>query len=94
METGSVTTRPELMSPSDNEGRLTAPKPKAATFSDAVMSTIRGGQEAQRLIFSIREGCAPADVLLDGLQAVQAVNDADRLRGFCRELQKSLERRA
>ena len=65
----------------------------SAAFSDAVMSTIHGGQDAQRLIHAVRQGCAPADALLDGLEAVQALNDADRLRGFCREIQKQIERR-
>ena len=63
-------------------------------FSDAVIATIHGGQDAQRLLHAVREGMAPADALLEGLQAVQALNDVDHLRGFCRELQKAVERRA
>lgn len=65
----------------------------SAAFSDAVMATIHGGQDAQRLLHAVRQGCAPADAILDGLLAVQALNDDERLRGFCRELQKALERR-
>ncbi len=61
-------------------------------LGNAVMSTIRGGQDAQRLVFALKDGMAPADALLDGLKAVQATGDAERLRGFMRELQKRLER--
>ena len=46
--------------------------------ADAVMSSIDGQRDAQRLIYAVREGCAPAD--------------AGRLRGFARELQKAIER--
>ena len=56
------------------------------------MSNIRGMQEAQHLIQGIRDGCAPTDVLLAVMRQVQATNDEVRLRGFCRELQKTLER--
>lgn len=66
----------------------------SAELADAAMATIRGGLDAQRLVAVIREGCAPVDALHEGLQLVQATGDEDRLRGFCRELQKALERRA
>ncbi len=66
----------------------------AAHDADPVMSTIRGSQDAQRLIFAIREGCAPADALLEGLQGILALGDGERLRGFAREIQKRLERAA
>jgi len=66
----------------------------SAALADAAMATIHGGQDAQRLVFAIRQGCAPADALLDGLKQVQSAGDDDRLRGFCRELQKALERHA
>lgn len=60
----------------------------------AAMSVIQGSRDAQRLVATIREGCAPADALHEGLEQVRGLADGDRLRGFCRELQKSLERRA
>lgn len=66
----------------------------SAALANAAMATIHGGQDAQRLVFAIRQGCAPADALLEGLQQVQAVDDAERTRSFCRELQKALERHA
>jgi hypothetical protein len=61
---------------------------------DIVMSSIRGGQDAQRLVATVRDGLAPADALLEGLQQVQAAEDQFRLRGFMRGLQKALERSA
>ena len=65
-----------------------------SSLGDAVMSTIRGVQDAQRLVFALKDGMAPADALFDGLQAVQSTGDSERLRGFVRELQKRLERAA
>lgn len=64
----------------------------STTHAAAAVSTIKGVQDAQRLILSIRDGCAPADAVLAGLRLVEATNDAARLRGFCRGLQKTLER--
>ncbi len=64
-----------------------------ASLSTAALSTIRGGRDAQRLVATIREGCAPADALLEGLRAIAATEDDDRLRGACRGLQKALEGR-
>ena len=58
------------------------------------MSAIYGGQDAQRLVFTVRDGQAPADALDDALHAVLALNDPERLRAFCRGLQKTLEGRA
>ncbi|OYV00534.1 MAG: hypothetical protein CFE45_08740 [Burkholderiales bacterium PBB5] len=63
-----------------------------ATVADLVMSAIRGQQDAQRLIHTICDGCAPADALLEGLRQVRDTGDAERLRGFCREVQKLVER--
>lgn len=67
----------------------------SAPYADgaaAAMSVIQGSRDAQRLVATIREGCAPADALHEGLDQVRGLADGDRLRGFCRELQKSLER--
>lgn len=63
-----------------------------AAVADAVMSNITGQRDAQRAIFAIREGCAPADALLDAFEILRGTGDADRLRGFARELQKAIER--
>lgn len=62
------------------------------TLADAAMSAIKGGQDAQRIVFALRDGMAPADTLLESLKAVEAAGDPERLRGFMRELQKRLER--
>lgn len=61
-------------------------------LADAAMSAIHGCTDAQRLLASIREGCAPSDALLDGFVQVLQLGDQDRTRGFMRELQKRLER--
>ena len=66
----------------------------ASSLSAGALSTIQGGQDAQSLVTTIREGCAPADALLEGLRAIAAAGNEDRLRGACREIQKALERRA
>jgi hypothetical protein len=67
---------------------------RGASLADAAMSSIRGTTDAQRLMATIREGCAPADALLDGMVQVLQAGDPERTRGFFRELQKRLERGA
>jgi len=61
-------------------------------IADLVMSNINGQRDAQRVIYSIRQGCAPADALHDAFELVRSVGDAVRLQGFARELQKHIER--
>jgi hypothetical protein len=68
---------------------MSGPRP---ALSDAVMANINGQRDAQRLIHAVRQGCAPADALLEGITQVQTLGDADRVRGFVRELQKVIER--
>lgn len=58
--------------------------------ADAAMANIDGQRDAQRLIHAVRQGCAPADAVLEGIHQVQAFGEA-RLRGFARELQKTIE---
>jgi hypothetical protein len=58
------------------------------------VSTIEGQRDAARLLYVVRTGCSPADALLEALQRVTATDDAARLRGFTRGLQKALEGRA
>jgi hypothetical protein len=64
------------------------------SLADAALSAVRGTTDAQRLMFAIRDGQAPADALLDGMVAVLKLGDPERTRGFMRALQKALERRA
>jgi hypothetical protein len=66
----------------------------AAGLADRTMSCIRGGTDAQRLLQVLYAGLAPADALHEALQAELATGDAERLRGFCRQLQKVVERSA
>jgi len=65
---------------------------RSDALADVVMSSIHGGQDAQRLLATVRDGCAPADALLEALKQVQATDDPVRLQGFARGLQKALER--
>jgi len=62
-----------------------------AAVADAVMSNIAGQRDAQRLIHIVRHDCAPADALLEAFELVRGTGDADRLRGFAREVQKFIE---
>ena len=63
-----------------------------AGAADTAVATIKGVQDAQRLLVALRDGLAPADALLEALQAVLSLDDPVRLRGFARQLQKTLER--
>ena len=63
-----------------------------ASLADRTMSCIRGGTDAQRLLQILRDGMAPADALHEALAQVGATGDVDRVRGFARELQKTIER--
>lgn len=69
-----------------------APRGPHAVFADQVMSRVHGQRDAQRVLHTIRQGCAPEDALLDAIHAVQATGDAERVRGFVRECQKLAER--
>lgn len=71
---------------------MTAGATRHTTMADTAMAAIRGTTDAQRLVHALREGCAPADAMHEALQLVLATKDSERLRGFCRELQKRLER--
>ena len=62
-----------------------------AALADAALATIQGAKDGQRLVAVVREGCAPADALRDGILQVQATGDADRLAGCLRAVQKALE---
>jgi len=64
----------------------------ATPNADTAVSVIEGGRDAHRLIIAISDGLAPADALLAGLRLVESTGDAARLAGFCRGLQKALER--
>lgn len=67
--------------------------PSAAHAGSAAMSDIAGSGDAQRLLLAVRDGCAPADLLLEAFSQVQATSDAERLRAFARQVQKALEGR-
>ncbi|CAM5796606.1 hypothetical protein [Rhizobacter fulvus] len=67
-----------------------APKNFSA-IGNAVMANIAGQRDANQLLFSIREGCAPADLLLDALDHGQKAGEAEYMRAFARTVQKALE---
>jgi len=55
---------------------------------------LAGATDAQRLLLAVRDGCAPADLLLEAFRQVQATNDAERLRAFARHVQSALKGQA
>ncbi|MBX3601072.1 MAG: hypothetical protein KF863_10635 [Rubrivivax sp.] len=74
---------------------MTAPSnPPAAAVADAVRSALDGCLAAQRLVHELRGGAALPDALHDTLQAQMLLGDPVRVRAWCRELQKQLERAA
>ena len=75
-----------------DQRKLQAEEAPPPSLADRTMACIRGGTDAQRLLQILRDGMAPADALHDALAQVGATGDADRLRGFARELQKAIER--
>jgi hypothetical protein len=62
------------------------------SLADAALSAVRGTTDAQRLIFTVRDGQAPADALFDAAVAVANLRDPERTVAFYRTLQKVLER--
>ncbi len=65
---------------------------KAPSQFDAIAQTIVGVQEGNRFIRGLRESYCDPDALATRLQEI--AGDAARTRGFCRALQKFLERGA
>ena len=64
----------------------------SGTAVDTVMPCVRGAADAERLLFTIGQGCAPADLLLEGIEQAQALGDRAYVQAFVREVQKRLER--
>ena len=64
---------------------------KAVGF-DAIARAIEGGDAGRRLIRELRESFCEPDTLFEKLREI--FNDPARLRGFCRALQKFIERTA
>lgn len=63
-------------------------------FADEVMANLTGQRDASHLLHVIRQGCSPADALLEAFKSVAAADNHERLRGFARGVQKALEGRA
>ena len=59
--------------------------------ADAVMSAVRGAEDAQALISEVQRGCAAPDALHEAVRAVVGASDPVRLRAFARRVQKALE---
>ena len=58
---------------------------------DALSATLAGHQAAQDALDQIARGCVAPDLLHARLQAILAAGEPERLRAFCRTLQKRLE---
>lgn len=61
-------------------------------FSDLVVQAIDGQTSANKLVHQIRSGIVEPDLLHDRLQAEFVLGKPERVRSFCRVLQKALER--
>lgn len=61
---------------------------------NSVMATIHGARAARTVMKDIEGGHADSDAVFSTLKYLLAINDIERLRAFCRELQKCLERDA
>ena len=59
---------------------------------DSIADTIRGQEEGQRFVLALRDGIASPDALLMRLR--ELVTSPAATRGFCRTLQKFIERGA
>ena len=62
----------------------------AKALFDAIAQTIVGGQDGNSFIRGLRESYCEPDALATRLQEI--ADDAARTRGFCRALQKFIER--
>ncbi len=69
----------------------TAHRGKAAPF-DSIADTIAGQQQGVRFVRDLRDGVSAPDALLMRLREI--AGDAAKMRGFCRTLQKFIERGA
>lgn len=65
-----------------------------AAVADAVRAALDGCLAAQRLVHELKGGTALPDQLHDELRALLLLGDPARVRAFCRELQKTVERSA
>ena len=72
---------------------LFGPAPSAsstpATPGDAILGILRGGQQADTLLETIKRGIAHPNALRD--LVVSLASDCAALEGFCRAIQKRLE---
>lgn len=60
-------------------------------LADAVGANLQGQADAERFLDRLRGSYADPDELMRQIELKRAVSE-DRLRGFCRALQKRLER--
>ena len=86
--------RPRGVPPDQNSRRhLTnsaTPRKAAAAPFDSIADTIAGQQDGARFIRGLRESYCEPDALATRLQEI--ADDAATMRGFCRALQKFIER--
>lgn len=73
--------------------RRTESAPGHAALAQAVGENIEGGRVASSFLWDLRSATPDPDALLRSLLEAQQASPA-RLRGFCRRLQKALERAA
>lgn len=68
---------------------ITSSRGKAERF-DVIGDTIRGQEEGRRFVRDLRDGIADPDAIFMRLR--ELASDTPRRRGFCRALQKFIER--
>ena len=71
-----------------------APTLLCSGLADEAASVCAGQRDAAQLLAALGDGVAPADLLAEALAQVLAHGDQARLRGWCRALQKQVERAA
>lgn len=61
-------------------------------LSDLIAQNLAGHSDAQRVLSQVKNETAAPDALFVSLEAVLACNERERIRSFCRTVQKSLEK--
>ena len=64
----------------------------SAAVTDLVAQNCAGQADARRVLHDIRHTIPSPDLLHERLQSVLLTAEKERLRAFCRRLQKALER--
>ena len=85
------------IAPLDGRGEVKKPRSHSSNVAtqcnapfDSIDETIAGQADGSRFVRDLRDGIAAPDAMFVRLQEI--ATDTAKLRGFCRALQKALER--